>query len=45
MAYVQLGQRIVERLLEDLQDVAMLDDDPKLEGRNLTLMVSPRKTQ
>ena len=43
MAYVQLGQRIIERLLEDLQDVAMLDDDPKLEGRNLTLMVSPRK--
>ena len=43
MAYVQLGQRIVERLLEDLKDVAMLDDDPKLEGRNLNLMLSPKK--
>jgi translation initiation factor IF-3 len=45
MAHVELGERIIQRLLEDLQDVAMLDDDPKLEGRNLTLMVSPRKTQ
>jgi translation initiation factor IF-3 len=45
MAHLELGERIIQRLLEDLQDVAMLDDDPKLEGRNLTLMVSPRKTQ
>jgi translation initiation factor IF-3 len=43
MAYVELGERIIQRLLEDLKDVAMLDDDPRLEGRNLTLMVSPRK--
>ena len=43
MAYVELGERIIQRLLEDLKDVALLDDDPKLEGRNLTLMVSPRK--
>ncbi|RKZ14687.1 translation initiation factor IF-3 [bacterium] len=45
MAHLELGQRIVERLLDDLKDVAMLDDDPRMEGRNLTLMVSPRKTQ
>ena len=45
MAYVELGERIIQRLLEDLKDVALLDDDPKLEGRNLTLMVSPRKAQ
>lgn len=44
MAHVELGERIVQRLLEDLKEVALLDDDPKLEGRNLTLMVSPRKS-
>jgi translation initiation factor IF-3 len=43
MAHVELGERIVERLLNDLKDEAMLDDDPKLEGRNLTFMVSPKK--
>lgn len=43
MAHVELGQKILERLLVDLQDHAMLDDDPKLEGRNLSLMLSPKK--
>jgi translation initiation factor IF-3 len=43
MVHVDYGQRIVERLLEDLQDVAMIDDEPRLEGRNLTLMLSPKK--
>ena len=43
MAHVELGQRIVERLLNDLQEDALLDDDPRLEGRNLTLMLSPKK--
>lgn len=43
MVHVDYGQRIVERLLEDLQDVALIDDEPRLEGRNLTLMLSPNK--
>ena len=43
MAHIELGQKIVERLLDDLKDVALLDDDPRLEGRNLSLMISPRK--
>jgi translation initiation factor IF-3 len=43
MAHVELGQKILERLLVELQEHAMLDDDPKLEGRNLSLMLSPKK--
>lgn len=43
MAYLELGERIVERLLRDLQDQALLDGDPKMEGRSLTLMLSPKK--
>jgi len=43
MVHVDYGQKIVERLLEDLQDVALLDDEPRLEGRNLSLMLSPAK--
>ena len=44
MVHIDYGQRIVERLVEDLKDVAMIDDEPRLEGRNLSLMLSPRKT-
>jgi translation initiation factor IF-3 len=43
MVHVDFGQRIVERLLDDLQDIALIDDEPRLEGRNLTLMLSPNK--
>ncbi len=43
MVHLDYGQRIVDRLLEDLQEIALIDDEPKLEGRNLSLMLSPRK--
>lgn len=43
MVHVDFGERIVERLVEDLQDVAMIDEDPRLEGRNLSLMLTPKK--
>jgi len=43
MVHVEYGERIFERLLLDLQEVAMIDDEPKLEGRNLSLMLSPKK--
>ena len=39
----ELGEKIVSRLLEDLQEEAMLDGEPKMEGRNLSLMLSPKK--
>lgn len=43
MVHVDYGERIVERLVEDLRDVAMIDEDPKLEGRNLSLMLTPKR--
>ena len=43
MVHVEYGERIVERLVEDLREVAMIDEDPKLEGRNLSLMLTPKR--
>ena len=43
MVHVEFGERIVERLVEDLREIAMIDEDPKLEGRNLSLMLTPKR--
>jgi translation initiation factor IF-3 len=43
MTHLELGQRMVERLLVDLEQHAVVDDEPRLEGNNLSLMLSPRR--
>jgi len=37
----QLGTRILDRLTEDLVDVSKVDQEPKQEGRNMTMTFSP----
>ncbi len=43
MTHLELGERMVERLLDDLEEIAQVDDTPRLEANNLTLMLSPRR--
>ena len=41
MAYVELGENLLKRFLERVQDVAKVEAEPKLEGRNMSLIVVP----
>jgi len=43
IAYAQIGQKIMEGLLAALDDVAQVDQPLKLEGRNLVVIVAPKK--
>jgi translation initiation factor IF-3 len=43
MTHLELGERMVERLLDELESHAVVDDEPRLEGNNLSLMLSPRR--
>jgi len=43
MAYPELGRTILERLEADLADVAVVENQPKLEGRNMHMLISPIK--
>jgi len=46
MAHPELGQRILERLAEDLAPVAHVEVPSKLDGRNMTMVFAPnRKAQ
>jgi translation initiation factor IF-3 len=43
MAYTDLGRKIMEDVQRALADVSIIDQHPKLEGRNMIMMVSPKK--
>jgi translation initiation factor IF-3 len=43
MAHTDLGRRILDRLVEDLKEVAVVDAFPKQEGRNMIMVIAPVK--
>lgn len=43
MAHQQLGLKLLERVKEDLQDNITIEQYPKLEGRQMMMMVAPQK--
>src|SRR3712207_4601251 len=45
MAHTELGRRILDRLVEDLKDLAVVDSYPKLDGRNMVMVIAPTKKQ
>ncbi len=43
MAHQELGLELLERVEKDLEDHAAVDQRPKVEGRMMVMMMSPRK--
>jgi translation initiation factor IF-3 len=43
MAHPELGLNILERLAEELAELAMIETQPKLEGRNMHMLIAPLK--
>jgi translation initiation factor IF-3 len=43
MAHTELGQRILDRLVEDLDGLASVEQSSKLDGRNMVMVVAPTK--
>lgn len=41
MAYAEQGENLLKRFLEKVQDVAKVEVEPKMEGRNMSLIVVP----
>ena len=41
MAHPEQGLSILERLSDDLKDVAVVENQPKMEGRNMHMLISP----
>lgn len=43
ITYTELGRRIMEDVKMRLGDGCVIDQEPKLEGRNMVMVVSPKK--
>lgn len=41
MAHPEQGLTILERLADDLKDVAVIETQPKMEGRNMHMLIAP----
>ena len=43
MAHTELGRKILDRLVEDLTDLAVVEAAPKQDGRNMIMVIAPTK--
>ena len=43
MAHLELGMELLQKVKEDISDISKVDQEPKLEGRQMMMMVSPLK--
>ena len=44
MAHPERGEIILNRLAEDLGDLAVVEQRPQQDGRNMTMMLGPQRT-
>ncbi|HXF96595.1 MAG TPA: translation initiation factor IF-3 [Gemmatimonadales bacterium] len=42
LAHTQLGRDVLERVASELKDVGKIEQEPKLEGRNMTMVIAPK---
>ena len=43
MAHPELGREVLIRVAQALEDVGRVESDPLLEGRNMTMILAPRR--
>jgi translation initiation factor IF-3 len=39
----ELGERLLRRLASDLEDLGRIESQPNLDGRNMVMVMAPRK--
>ena len=42
LVHTELGRKTLERLIQETQDIAAVEQPPRLEGRNMTLVFVPK---
>lgn len=45
MAYMNQGRQILDRVAEEAKEIANVEYLPKIEGRNMFMILAPKKTQ
>ncbi len=44
MNHTDLGREIMERFARDLEELAVIEKQPKLEGKNMIMIIAPKQT-
>ena len=45
ITHPELGRKLLQRMIESLQDVASLERQPAMEGRRMDIILAPAATQ
>lgn len=43
MAHQELGMRVLERVRDDVEEICQVESFPRLEGRQMVMVLAPRK--
>ena len=43
MVHQEIGRRLLDRLVTDLADLAVVEQNPLMEGRQMVMMIAPKK--
>ena len=43
MAHQDLGRNLLERVAEDVKEIGKVENMPKMEGRQMVMMIGPAK--
>ena len=42
MAHIELGRDVLDRVAQELKDIGKIEQEPKLEGRNMSMVLAPK---
>ena len=42
IAHSELGRGLMDRIAEEIQDIGVVESPPKLEGRNMIMLIAPK---
>jgi len=43
IAFTEIGRKLMDQIKVALTDECIMDQEPRLEGRNMVMIVSPKK--
>jgi translation initiation factor IF-3 len=44
MAHTKLGEQVLNKMAESIKEVGVVEKKPKMEGRNMIMVLSPKQT-
>jgi translation initiation factor IF-3 len=45
MTHLELGMKLMERLMSDLVEISIIEQRPKMEGRQMVMVLGPKKAK